>query len=276
MALDKSRNPEAFSAFELAGWNANIAGYDRAFGAVARQTIAALLDATDVKPGSHVLDLCCGTGILAAGARARHAAVVGLDFSSEAVAIARRRVLGVRFEQGDAQDLPFADGSFDAVLCGYGLMHLPDPGTALAEMLRVLRPGGRAAASVWDEEGTGFSLVYEAVRARGSLEAPLPHGPDAFQFGTVPKMRAALLAAGFADVIAWRFDQAWDIDNAEQYIASILAGTVRSRALLAAQSEAASVEIRAYIADYLARFRTPTGAIAVPMPAVIGSGRRPG
>ena len=180
------------------------------------------------------------------------------------------------FEQGDAQALPFPEASFDAVLCGYGLMHLPEPAAALREMLRVLRPGGRAALSVWDAAGFGFGLVYEAVRARGSMDVTLPHGPDFFQFGSPERMLAALAEAGFADAAAYSFHQEWRVANADRYIESILTGTVRARAVLAAQSGAAAAGVRSYIADYLTRFRSPTGELVVPMPAIIGSGARRG
>jgi len=78
------------------------------------------------------------------------------------------------------------------VLCGYGVMHLPEPAAALREMMRVLRPDGRAVLSVWDAAGVGFTLVYEAIRAPGSMDVALPHGPDFFQLGSPERMKAAL------------------------------------------------------------------------------------
>ncbi len=272
MTIEKSKSPVEFAAFERTGWDANIAGYDRAFGAVARQTVVPLLDAAAVGRGSRVLDVCAGPGMLTAAALARGAQAIGLDFSLTAVELARQNVLGGRFEQGDAQSLPFPDRSFDAVVCGYGLMHVPEPGLALAEMRRVLKTGGRAAVSVWDAAGVGFSLVYEAVRARGRLDVALPHGPDFFQFGTPAKMEAVLATVGFVDLAARSVAQSWRVDSADRYVEAILSGTVRARAVLAAQTGTAAVAVRAYLAHYLERFRGSDGVYAVPMPAVIGSG----
>lgn len=274
MPIEQSRDPKQFAAFELSGWDASIGGYNLAFGAVTRQTVGPMLDAAGVTRGMQILDICCGPGMLAAGALQRGAEATGLDFSGEAVDLARKLVPGARFQQGDAQGLPFPAASFDAVLCGYGVVHLPEPEAALREMLRVLRPGARAALSVWDANGVGFTLVYEAVRARG-MDVAVPHGPDFFQFGSPERMRGALTEAGFADVAARSFDQNWHVANADRYIESILTGTVRARAVLAAQSGAAAAGVRSYIADYLARFKAPNGELVVPMPAIIGTGARP-
>lgn len=276
MPIEQSRDSKQFSAFELTGWATNIRGYDSAFGAVARQTVGAMLDAARVTRGTRVLDMCCGPGMLAAGALQRGAEAIGLDFAGAAVELARKLVPKGNFQQGDAQALPFPAASFNAVLCGYGLMHLSDPAAALRETLRVLRPGGRTAVSVWDATGFGFALVYEAVRARGSMDVALPHGPDFFQFGSPERMPAALTVAGFADVEAYSINQDWHVANADRYIESILTGTVRARAVLAAQSGDAADGVRSYIADYLTRFRAPNGQLVVPMPAIIGSGAQRG
>ena len=276
MPIEQSRDPKQFSAFELTGWDTNIRGYDSAFGAVARQTVGAMLDAARVTRGTRVLDMCCGPGMLAAGALQRGAEAIGLDFAGAAVELARKLVPKGNFQQGDAQALPFPAASFNAALCGYGLTHLPDPAAALRETLRVLRPGGRTAVSVWDATGFGFALVYEAVRARGSMDVALPHGPDFFQFGSPERMSAALTEAGFADVEAYSINQDWHVANADRYIESILTGTVRARAVLAAQSGDAADGVRSYIADYLTRFRAPNGQLVVPMPAIIGSGAQRG
>lgn len=194
MDIERSNEPEAFTAFERHGWSAGIGGYERTFARLTAQTVPAMLDAVHITRGSRLLDVCTGHGVLAAAAAERGAIVSGLDFSEQVVAVARRNFSSLDFRQGDAQALPFPDAGFDAIVCGYGLIHLSDPGRALAEMHRVLTPGGRLAVSVWERPGpgNGFGLLYNAVRTHGRLDVGLPHGPDFFQFSDPARLRAAL------------------------------------------------------------------------------------
>ena len=104
-------------------------------------------------PGQQALDVCCGTGDVAFALAQTGANVVGLDFSPEMLAVAAERLErfpgtpgAVRFVEGDALKLPFPDGAFDAVTIAYGLRNLADLEAGVAEMHRVLRPGGRLLA----------------------------------------------------------------------------------------------------------------------------------
>ncbi|MGE0255414.1 MAG: methyltransferase domain-containing protein [Alphaproteobacteria bacterium] len=270
-----SQEPEAFLAFERDGWNTVIGGYERVFGPLTAQTVAPLLDAAGVTAGGRVLDLCTGHGVMAAAAAARGAVVEGLDFAEDAVAAARRNVPAVTFRQGDAQALPHGDASFDAALCAYGVMHVPDPARVLAEMRRVLRPGGRAAVSVWERPaaGNGYGLLFDSIRAHGRTDVPLPHGPDFFQFGDAEAMAAALRGAGFTDIRVTPVPQLWHFAAPGEMLDAILAGAVRSRALLQAQAPDAFRAIGDAVAAGMARFRDGDG-YRVAMPALVGSGTR--
>ena len=109
-----------------------------------------------VRPGDRVLDACCGTGDLAVAALGAGARVTGLDFSERMLERARRKAPEGEWVQGDALALPFEDGSFDAATVGFGVRNLDDLERGLAELRRVLRPGGRVA-------------ILEITRPRGLL-----------------------------------------------------------------------------------------------------------
>jgi demethylmenaquinone methyltransferase/2-methoxy-6-polyprenyl-1,4-benzoquinol methylase len=109
-----------------------------------------------VWPGDRVLDACCGTGDLAVEAERRGGRVVGLDFSGRMLERAQLKSGTIEWVQGDALDLPFGDGEFDAATVGFGVRNLDDLERGLRELARVLRPGGKLA-------------VLEITRPRGIL-----------------------------------------------------------------------------------------------------------
>lgn len=109
-------------------------------------------DAARVASRDRVLDVACGTGVLAreAARRAGPRSVVGLDAAPGMLAVAARRAPDIAWRLGTAEELPFEDRSFDVVMSQFGLMFFSDRERALREMRRVLRPGGRLAIAVWD------------------------------------------------------------------------------------------------------------------------------
>lgn len=110
-------------------------------------------DAARIEPGQRVLDVACGTGILAREVAARTGPTgqaVGVDPNSGMLAVARRLAPAIDWREGVAETLPFTDESFDAVVSQFGLMFFTDRHRSLREMMRVLRPGGRLALAIWD------------------------------------------------------------------------------------------------------------------------------
>jgi demethylmenaquinone methyltransferase/2-methoxy-6-polyprenyl-1,4-benzoquinol methylase len=104
---------------------------------------AATVRAVDPQPGERILDVAAGTGTSSASLARSGAEVVALDFSPGMIAEGRRRYPKIEFIEGDAEKLPFADDTFDAVTISFGLRNVEHPKVALAEMYRVLKPGGR-------------------------------------------------------------------------------------------------------------------------------------
>jgi demethylmenaquinone methyltransferase/2-methoxy-6-polyprenyl-1,4-benzoquinol methylase len=96
-----------------------------------------------VRPGDRVLDAACGTGDLAVAAAKAGGTVTGLDFSERMLERARRKAPGLEWVRGDLLELPFADASFDSATVGFGVRNVADLSRAIAELRRVLRPGGR-------------------------------------------------------------------------------------------------------------------------------------
>jgi len=163
-----------------------------------------LLDAAAVGIGHTVLDVACGTGVVAAAAAERvgpSGAVTGVDINPGMIAVAAR-TRGVRWAQADAARLPFPDGGFDRVLCQAGLQFVPDRLGALREMRRVLRPGGRVALLVWRalHHSPGFAALADALQTVvGPEAAAVMRAP--FVFGDDPRPLVTLLdSAGFGDV----------------------------------------------------------------------------
>ena len=146
-----------FKELERQGWGAKADNYNALAGQITAGAVAPLLDATGVRAGTQILDVATGPGYVAAGADARGAHAIGIDFAADMVAAARRRYPRIEFREGDAENLAFDPASFDAVVCAFGILHIADPDKAIAEAYRVLRPDGRFAFSGRVPTGTIFS-----------------------------------------------------------------------------------------------------------------------
>lgn len=182
--------------------------YDRCLGPLVFQPYAEDLAARlAALPVTRVLELAAGTGIATAEvvrAVASGTRIVVTDLQQAMLDVAAGRVHGanVEFQTVDAQELPFADGGFDAVYCQFGVMFLPDKDRAYAGMHRVLAPGGTLVFSVWDRIETSpiAVAVAEAVARRFPENPPrfmsqIPHG-----YHDSATIRDALGAAGFTDI----------------------------------------------------------------------------
>ena len=272
-------NPgQSFREFEQDGWENSgvVANYHEHLSSVTTQSVEALLDAAGVRNGSRVLDVATGAGYLAGAAARRGADAIGIDFSAAQVRIARSGYPAVRFEQADAEALPFDPESFDAVVNGFGMCHLPNPGVALGEAFRVLKAGGRVAFTVWDipERAVAFGAVYAAVRAHGSMDIGLPVGPNFFLFSDPEQSAKALLRAGFVSPSSRQVPQVWRVSDPDRVFQTITEGSVRAAATIRAQSPVAREAIKAVLRDTVAAYRRGD-SFEVPMPAALATAVKP-
>jgi SAM-dependent methyltransferase len=177
----ESSNLQAVRAFEHAGWQRAAPAYGTTFARATSGFICPLLDAARV----------------------------------ETVIAPRAAHPGIRFEEGDAEALPFAEGSFDTVVANFGIHNVPDPVRASSEARRVLRPGGRIAFTSWvaPAEKIAWKLLFEAISAHGDLTAAKT--PPSGGGLRIPEDLLRVLDAAFAATAARRVTGQWRFAAAE-------------------------------------------------------------
>lgn len=208
-----------------------------AYAAVAEPRTAApaadLVAMARIGPGARILDVGTGTGVVAraaASATGVDGLVVGVDQAPEMLAVAAGADGAPRYAAARAIDLPFRDRAFDAVLAGFVLTHVARYETALFDMLRVLRPGGRFAASAWGPSDDEFSRTWNEVAdefggheiLRDAYQRAMPWS-ERFQDPT--RLKEALHDAGIRDITAESREYRFEMD-AQEYLRSREIATV--------------------------------------------------
>jgi SAM-dependent methyltransferase len=273
---DAPIDPNAFRDFERAAHDRNAGSYHEFFSAVTDRAIAPLLDAAGVRAGTRLLEVAAGPGRLARAAALRGARVTGVDLAPAMVALARSLHPDLEFREGSADALPFADASFDAVVCGVGLGHFPEPERAAAEFVRVLAPGGRAAVTWWE----GFAhnringIFYDAL-ARFAVSTPAspPAGPPIDRFSDRGRLAEFLRAAGLAAVRVESVSFVHRLRDADELWALAMGSFARASATIRAQTDDVRRRIRAAVTE-AARAHASAAGLDIPVAFLVGSGAR--
>ena len=276
-------DPRRFKAMERAGFNRSAARY--AEGAHLRAGLAAaLLDAAALAPGLRVLDLASGPGLLARDAGLRVApggVVLATDIAEGMLAEGARRcgehADAPCFAAADAEHLCLADASMDRVLAGLALFIFPHPARALAEMRRVLVPGGRIALSVWGPRET-VPLIHRAQDTIARLlPPPKVARPSVFRYGEAGVLEQALETAGFVDIELRPCEFSCHFEHAEAYWQAFLDLAGGAAEALGRLPQAMQDALQAAVADELAGHCCDDGRGGYLLPArtLIATARRP-
>lgn len=260
------------------GWDRAVDDYEQGWRDQLEPAQSLMLDMAAPRVGDRVLDVACGTGLVSFRAAAlvgRGGKVVGTDISEGMIEVARRiaterGIPHASFEHCDAEALPFADATFDAALCGLGLMYVPDPVEALREMLRSLKLGGRAAAAVWGaRQGCGWAEIFPITDARVASEVC----PLFFHLGTKDMLARAFLSAGFVDVRHRRISTVLHYADADEALAAVFRGG--PVALAYSRFDTATRQaVHAEYLDSIAAYRVDDG-YRIPGEFVIAAARAP-
>ncbi|MFE1291615.1 class I SAM-dependent methyltransferase [Streptomyces sp. NPDC058751] len=240
-----------------------------------------VLDAVDLYPGAKVLDLACGTGFAARAAAARvgpAGRVSGADVNAGMIALAAelapRMYPDIEFTVAPAERLPHDDAAFDAVVCQQGVQFFPDLDAALAEVARVMRPGGRFAATAWAarELIPYFVAQYEAVEEYGGKELAADY-EGAFS-GTPERLSAALRDAGLHDVTVRQVTFGIPFPPLDAYAPGQLSSTSWGQAIADTAGEDALLRAGRSVHTRLAGRTAPDGTATLPFTANLLTGIR--
>ena len=241
-----------------------------------------LIEIAALQPGERVLDLACGTGLLARLAAARvgeSGYVTGLDINAGMLAVARKippgRGATVEWAEGSAVAMTFPGASFDVIVCQQGLQFFPDREAALREMLRVLVPHGRVALSVWKSPSPYNRAVGDALQQLAGAEAADKYraGRKTHMAPSADTLRGMMLAAGFQAVDVCSRTRTIRHPSIETFVLNHLTGHPVG-ATLAALGADGRAEFARLVRAGLAQFAEGDG-VAYPDEVNVATGRTP-
>ena len=235
-----------------------------------------VVEAAQIRPGHRVLDVACGTGVLAREAALRlggEGFVAGLDASPGMLAVAKRLAPAIEWREGVAESLPYEAESFDAIVSQFGLMFFRDRAGALREMKRVLAPGGRIAVAVWESLDNSQAYPIEVAlleriageRAANALRAP-------FVLGDRAELTTLFRDAGVASVEITTHNGTARFPSIKTMVEADLRGwlPVMGVVLTEEQIECILKEAEQALGQYV----TPEGTVEFDSPAHIVTGRK--
>ncbi|MEM7076348.1 MAG: methyltransferase domain-containing protein [Pseudomonadota bacterium] len=235
---------EDFREKERIGWGSKAEFYKDHTALITTQAIPTLLRAVRARAGASLLDICTGPGYAAGAARAICASSTGIDFAPEMVEMAARSFPDCSFQVGDALQLDFADDTFDAAVCPFGIFHVTDARKAVSEGHRVIKAGGRYAFSQWcaPTESDFFRIVMGTIARHSDMKTADP-APDAFQYSDRDLCRDLMTDTGFSDIEVHEVPSVYHAPPGD-FFENIMRLTVRGAIIVEAQTDDTKMTIR--------------------------------
>jgi SAM-dependent methyltransferase len=258
-------------------WEASASGWARSHDtmvAMGEPVSRWLVDHVDPRPGQTVLELAAGlgdTGLMAAERVRPGGRVIITDGAEAMVEAARAHAAeagaeGVEVRVMEAEWIDLETAGVDGVLCRFGLMLFVDPETALREMRRVLRPGGRAAVAIWDREEVNpwMSVIRDALRERGLSPMPTPGQPGPFALAIPGAVEELLATAGFAEIEAEPLDVSFTAPSLDAWWEQTLAVSATTAKAVAGLAPADVYRLRDDVDARYAPYVREDGSVVLP------------
>jgi SAM-dependent methyltransferase len=271
---EKTVDPQQLKDEQRRDWDAAAAGWKKwwpVFERSAQHVSDRLVELAGVGTGARVLDVATGNGepALTAARRARPGGlVIATDQSAGMLAIARERaaalgIANVDFRQTDGESLALSERDFDAIVCRWGLMFMPDFSGALQTMHRLLRAGGRLAIAVWAaaDNVPMISIGAEAARRLAGLAPPPPDALGPLRLADESTMRRAFAEAGFKDVTVERIPVTFVLDSATDFMQFRCDVSAQFRMLLDHQPAEIRTKIIAAVLEGARAYTDTTGRV---------------
>jgi enediyne biosynthesis protein CalE5 len=270
----QSIDPERVKSEQKRDWDAAAAGWKKWWPVLERASQPVsnrLVELARIERGARVLDVATGSGepaLTAARKVAPDGRVMAVDQSPGMLAIARERasemgIANVEFRESDGEALSISERDFDAVMCRWGLMFMPDLNRALNGFRQRLIGGGRIAVAVWStpDKVPMISIGADIVRKLANLPPPVPGALDPLRLGDISILSDALEQCGFKDVTIERMPVTFEFESAEDFTRMREDVAFAFRSLLARQSPELRRQIIEAVTDAARKFTQTDGKV---------------
>jgi enediyne biosynthesis protein CalE5 len=284
-ALDSEQYKEA----ERQGYNSVAAGWQKWWKTIERGTEKVskrLIELAEIKPGSKVLDIATGLGepaLTSANQVGKSGHLLATDISLQMLSFAKQRAISlglqdvIEFKEGDAETIDLPASTFNAALCRFGLMFLPDLKTGLSNIYRSLIDDGRLAAAVWaSPDKVPFITVTLDTVLKETNSSPPPTGqPGPFSLSDENLLKDSFINSGFKDITIEKMNVTFDFDSAEAYTNFAYETAAPLQAMLANHTPERRNEILKAISKAAERYANKnTGKVKYDNEAILIVGRK--